>query len=617
MIASALRRASILAIVMFSWATPPAHAADTMAAAHALDDFADLAAWQPVASDGVKASLGAATGPHGPALRLDFDLAGTAGYAIARRALPVDVPENYEISFYVRADAPVNDLQFKLIDASGDNVWWMSRRNFEFPSEWQRIRIKKRQIEFAWGPTRDRTLRHVATVEFVVAAGRGGGKGSVYVSQLELRPLPPEPAVYPPLSASASSALARAAPASAIDGNIATAWQSDPAAGAEQTFVVDFGRPREFGGLILRWMKGAYASRYDVQFSDDGVRWETVRSITGGTGGPDALALPEAEARYLRLALHEGPARSYGLAELEIKELAFGASPNAFFEAVARDSPRGYFPRGFSGEQPCWTLVGVDGGSETGLLSEDGALEVARGGFTIEPFIVTDAKVVTWADVDAHAFLVDDYLPMPGVAWRHAGWEMRVTTFAAGTRAASQLIARYDVRNRTRRPMTLTLVLAMRPFQVNPPSQFLNAPGGVSAVHEIGWDGNAMSVNGARRVFALAPPDRAGAFPFDAGPTPKLLAALAGAGAREIRDPTGYASAMLAYRMTLAPNVSRTVGVVVPLSGAATRPMLAGLSPSQWLTREQGAVAATWRAKLDRVVPVALAHGALAEEGAE
>ena len=51
---------------------------------------------------------------------------------------------------------------------------------------------------------------------------------------------------------------------------------------------------------------------------------------------------------------------------------------NAFFQAIAREWPRGYFPRGFSGEQPCWTIVGIDAGSETGLLSEDGALEVAR-----------------------------------------------------------------------------------------------------------------------------------------------------------------------------------------------------------------------------------------------
>ena len=208
---------------------------------------------------------------------------------------------------------------------------------------------------------------------------------------------------------------------------------------------------------------------------------------------------------------------------------------------------------------------------------------------------------MTWADVDARAFLVDDYLPMPGVAWRHPGWEMRVTAFAAGTRAASQLIVRYDVRNRTDRPVTLTLVLAIRPFQVNPPTQFLNAPGGVSAIRDIAWDDGAMSVNGTRRVFTLAPPDRVDAFPFDAGSTPKRLAMSAGAGAPAIHDPTGYASGALAYRLTLAPRATRTVGVVVPLSGAAERPNLSGLPPSKWLAREQDAVAATWRSKLDRV----------------
>ena len=94
---------------------------------------------------------------------MDFDLSGTAGYAIARRALPLDLPPNYELSFYMRADAPVNNLQFKLIDDSGDNVWWFNRSNFEFPREWQLVKIKRRQIEFAWGPAKDRTLTHAAT----------------------------------------------------------------------------------------------------------------------------------------------------------------------------------------------------------------------------------------------------------------------------------------------------------------------------------------------------------------------------------------------------------------------------------------------------------------------
>jgi hypothetical protein len=127
-----------------------------------LDDFADLSSWHASASDGVRASIHAADGIDGRALQLDFDLAGTAGYAIADRALPLDLPANYEISFYVRADAPVNNFQFKLTDAGGDNVWWFNRPNFTFPHEWREIRIRKRQIEFAWGPTTDRTLRHAA-----------------------------------------------------------------------------------------------------------------------------------------------------------------------------------------------------------------------------------------------------------------------------------------------------------------------------------------------------------------------------------------------------------------------------------------------------------------------
>src|SRR5207245_874915 len=135
------------------------------------------------------------------------------------------------------------------------------------PREWQLVRIKKRQIDFAWGPTKERTLRHAATVEFVVAAGRGGGRGSVYVSRLVLRELPEEPAVVPPPVVRASSSLPGAEAALAIDGNATTAWRSDPAAGAAQDLTIDFRRPREFGGLGVRWLGHAYASRYDVQFS--------------------------------------------------------------------------------------------------------------------------------------------------------------------------------------------------------------------------------------------------------------------------------------------------------------------------------------------------------------
>jgi len=97
-----------------------------------------------------------------------------------------------------RERPPVNTLQFKLVDASGENVWWLNRPDFTFPHEWQQIKVKKRQIEFAWGPTKDRTLRQSAAIEFVVSSGRDGGKGSIEVDELAIRELPPEKDTYPP-----------------------------------------------------------------------------------------------------------------------------------------------------------------------------------------------------------------------------------------------------------------------------------------------------------------------------------------------------------------------------------------------------------------------------------
>src|SRR5262249_12329218 len=103
-----------------------------------LDDFADLTKWTAVASAGPWAFTHSAEGLAGRALRLDFDLAGSAGFALARRSLPLDLPPRYEVSFYVRADDERGGgLQLKLADASGENVWWFNRPDFRFSRQWQ------------------------------------------------------------------------------------------------------------------------------------------------------------------------------------------------------------------------------------------------------------------------------------------------------------------------------------------------------------------------------------------------------------------------------------------------------------------------------------------------
>jgi F5/8 type C domain/Bacterial alpha-L-rhamnosidase 6 hairpin glycosidase domain len=572
-----------------------------------LDGFEDIAAWKAVASDGVRSSIEQVAGVAGQAMRLEFDFGGAAGYAIARRPLPLDLPPNYEISFQMRADAPVNDLEIKLIDASGDNVWWSKRRDFTFPDTWQRIVVKKRHIEFAWGPTRDRTLTHAAALELAISAGRSGGRGWVEFDELTIRELPPAPAAPPRPTAVASSALPDAAPGLALDGQADSAWKSDPAAGAAQSLTLDLGHMHEFGGLILRWQAGAHAARYDVELSEDGAAWRRVRQVTEGNGSRDALLLPESDARFVRLALHAGPATGYALSEIEIQDLSFGATPTAFIQALAQKSPRGHHPRGFSGEQSYWTLVGIDAGSQSGLLSEDGALEVAKGGFSIEPFVVSGSQVTTWADVQISQSLRERYLPIPGVTWRHPQWEMQVTAFAAGTPAQSQLAARYAITNTSSETLALTLVLAVRPFQVNPPAQFLNQPGGVSPIRALGWDGAVLSVDGTPRVYPLQPPDHVSVASFDAGGFPETPAPSQGAAARAVEDPTGLASGALAYELHLAPGAGATIGIVAPLTGSVALPQgqpsiqPLGQPSVAWLDEQQDLVAALWREKLDRV----------------
>jgi len=104
-----------------------------------LDSFESLDQWKVITPDGVAASIHSADGIEGHALRLDFEFQTGSGFCVIRRELAMPLAPNYCLTFALRADAPVNNLEFKLVDPSGDNVWWVNRRAFEFPREWQTV----------------------------------------------------------------------------------------------------------------------------------------------------------------------------------------------------------------------------------------------------------------------------------------------------------------------------------------------------------------------------------------------------------------------------------------------------------------------------------------------
>ncbi|HMG53650.1 MAG TPA: discoidin domain-containing protein, partial [Kofleriaceae bacterium] len=252
-----IRRAA-RALAIAALAAAACHGPAGGAAVRVLDAFDDVAAWRAIGSDGVTASIASVPGAHGRALRLTADLGGTAGYAVARRALPLELPAEFALSFALRGDIPPNNLELKLIDDTGDNVWWFHRPSFGFPAQWRAMTVERRQIEFAWGPIADHALHRIAAIELVVSAGRGGGQGWIEIDDLALRAMPAAAAASPP-RATASSWLLGHDPSAAIDGDPATAWASDPATGAAQRITFDLGRDRDLAGLIVRWADGAPA----------------------------------------------------------------------------------------------------------------------------------------------------------------------------------------------------------------------------------------------------------------------------------------------------------------------------------------------------------------------
>ena len=557
-----------------------------------LDDFEDVSRWKAVPSDGVSLALAADAGFRGRALRMDFDFQGRSGWAAARRNVPLEMPDNWEFSFRIRADAPVNNLEFKLLDASGENVWWVNRRNFEFPRDWQKVTIKKRHVEFAWGPSGGGELRKVASIELTVTAGTGG-KGSVWVDELTFTELPPAKPYARTPSVSASSSMPGHEPGRVLDGESKTGWTSAES-DREPWLAVDFLEKREYGGLTILWEGPKAASRYRVEASDDGREWSTVKSVARSNGGRDSLYLPESESRFLRLRM-DGGGRGVAIAELRVEPLEFSASPNAFFAAIAKDAPPRAYPRAFRGEQVYWTVVGVDGDPEEGLFSEDAALEVGKGGFSIEPFLFLDGSLVGWSNVSASQALAQGDLPIPSVTWRSDAVSLETTAFAAGEAGRSSLFARYRVKNERSTRVALRLFLAVRPFQVNPPSQFLNSPGGATHVRTIAWDGRAASVDG-RRVVPLTTPSAFGAATFDEGDVTEYLALGKPPLSQNVTDPFGYASGALAFDVDLAPGAERAFDVVVPLH-PESRPDV-GVDA---LDRALAGATREWREKLDRV----------------
>jgi F5/8 type C domain-containing protein len=572
-----------------------------------LERIADFEAgerWRAVPASGVQLQLAIAPGRTGQALRADFDFRGGGGWAALRREMQVQLPENYELSFWLKGEAPLNTLELKLIDASGENVWWINRPEFEFQGDWRRVTFRKRHVKFAWGPARGGEIRALAAIEFAITAGTGG-RGTVWLDDFTLTPLEPvlpydaQPVVR---AAGAAGAL--------MDGDTTSVWRS--AGTNAQTIEIDFTRNREFGGLVVHWQLPHRAADFDVRLSRDRQNWQTVRRVRAGDRARDYLQLPESESRFVRLhLLRDGntadcsPSRSpactatFALREISVMPLEWGESRNRMYETMAEHEPRGSFPKYFSKLQSYWTVVGVNGDDREGLLNEEGMLEVDRRAFSIEPFLFTDGRLITWSDARITQALEHDYLPIPSVQWDAGDLRLTVTSWADGDPGSSVLWARYRVENRSPTARPVTLFLALQPYQVNPSWQFLNNPGGAARVRNIAFNGARVTIDSTRAVIPVTAPTGFGATTFDRSYL-SVLRRNQLYGEQRINDAEGGASAALSYALELPAGATGEVYIALPWHAGSVAPPagLAQAAASELGRARLSAAAASWTREL-------------------
>jgi hypothetical protein len=567
-----------------------------------LDEFETKTGWSFIKSDGVNLNLSVEPGLTGNVLRFDYDFTKGTGYGGFQKWFPIDLPENYEFTFYIKAESPANNFEIKFVDSTGNNVWWVNNRNFDFPEEWKKIAIKKRHISFAWGPTTDHNLKRIDRIEFTISSFVGG-KGSLWIDDLKFEPLPPETDSYPVPSISALSFLTGHAATSMIDNSDKTFWQSDNT--ISQEILIDFRTRREFGGLEIDWLEDHFATNFDVSLSMDGKNWEKAYTVRSNKNDQNFIRLAEAEASFMKITMHRSQAKSgYGIREIKFLSTRNSLTMNDFLIYCSGHSRQGNYPRYFSEQASFWTLNGVNNDVKEALINTDGMVEVEKARFSVEPVIKIGDSLYNWSNVKAVQSLGSNgsdrnFSFLPSVNWSFGDLSFTTGIAAAGeANKNSRLDIGYTFENHAKVPQDFTLYLLIRPFQVNPYYQFLNLAGGAGKIHSIREEDQQIFVDDDKILLSTRNFDLFRAAEFDQGNLVDLIRKGDLPETTEASDPQGLANGVIRYNIHLEPNGKTTFFLVVPLYNKDAGP---GLADEKRISEEYYSSSDFWVKKVSHI----------------
>nr|MBP6673086.1 hypothetical protein [Bacteroidota bacterium] len=331
----------------------------------------------------------------------------------------------------------------------------------------------------------------------------------------------------------------------------------------------------------------------------DGKNYQTISSILNGKAGNVHHFLPESEGRFVRIVLKQNGAQSpFKLDAFNVIASEDLAAPNQFYEHIAAASPEGYFPRYFKKQQSYWTIVGVPSDTREALFSEEGAFEVDKQHFSLEPFIMVNSakQLLTWSNAEATQTLEENYLPIPTVARMYAGIHLRTTLIASGEPERSAVMARYVVKNTSSNRTQGSFFIAVRPFQVNPSSQWLNFDGGFAKTVSMKFTLTGAAAD-EKSVVVSGTPSAFGAAAIEQGDITDFMSSNSVPSTDRAEHPRGFTSGAFQYPFDLNAGDSMVVIAAVPFTEAGNR-WKEHQPTTEEFEKEAAAVISFWKKRL-------------------
>jgi len=113
-------------------------------------------------------------------------------------------------------------------------------------------------------------------------------------------------------------------PASAVDGNTSTRWNSaawTKSDGKEHQWLrLSWDNAQTFTTVRIRWGESP-AKRYRIEISSDGERWRTISEQENGMGGTETVEVPGIPARHVRVLGLEGTGGRSTISAYSIREV--------------------------------------------------------------------------------------------------------------------------------------------------------------------------------------------------------------------------------------------------------------------------------------------------------